>query len=165
MNQETRQGYGQVQKEITEFEAAINNLIASTFSSNPFAIVYKAKGAYLPGYGVSVSFLINIHRAVINTPFGEIRTRNLSPELKRRRIEELKEKLIQTLQDNGADFHQLSKNESVAIVAHVEDRNFPDEPSETKTIVISALKRDLDEFGRKSNRLKEFKQRMKIVEY
>jgi hypothetical protein len=47
----------------------------------------------------------------------------------------------------------------------MEDRNFPDEPSENKTIVLSVLKRDLDEFGNRSDRLKEFKQRMKIVEY
>jgi hypothetical protein len=31
--------------------------------------------------------------------------------------------------------------------------------------VLTALKRDLDELGHRNDRLREFKQRMKIVEY
>jgi len=77
----------------------------------------------------------------------------------------LKEKLIRVLQDNGENFQILRKEEYVTIIAYLEDWNLPDEPSSNKTIVLSALKKDLDEFARRSDRLKEFKQRMKIVEY
>jgi hypothetical protein len=158
--------YAFTQQDILRFEAAVNEVIQSTFSASPFAIVQKAKGAYLQGYGVSIAFLVNIHRAVVNTPFGEIRSRGgMTPDLKRKRIEELKENLIRVLQDSGGAFRQLRKEDYVTIVAFVEDRNFPDEPSASKTIVLSALKKDLDELGRKNDRLKEFKQRMKIVEY
>ncbi|NLT67704.1 MAG: hypothetical protein GXX84_13970 [Acidobacteria bacterium] len=163
--QDGKLDYALAQKDMLKFEMNLNNLISSVFSSNPFAVVQKAKGAYLPGYGASISFLINIHRAVINSPFGEIRTRDLSPELKKRRIEELKEKLIRLLQDSGQEFRQLSRNDCVTIVAHVEDRNFPGEPNSNRIIVLSVLKKDLDEFGRKADRFNEFKQRMKIVEY
>lgn len=81
------------------------------------------------------------------------------------RIEQLKGNLIQLLQNGGTYFPQLRKDERIAIVAFVEDRNFPGEPNANKTIVISVLKRDLDEVGNKLDRAKEFKQRIKIVEY
>jgi hypothetical protein len=129
-------------------------------------LVNKAKGAYLQGYGVSFTFLINIHRAVSRTPFGQVRTKTaVTSDEKMRRIEELKEKLILFLQDSGNSFQQLRKDERVTIVAFVEDRNFPDEPSANKTIIMSTMKKDLDELGHKSDRAREFKQRMKIVEY
>jgi len=166
-NTEARVDYASTRQDIQRFESAVNEVVFSTFSANSFAVVQKAKGAYLEGYGVSFAFLVNIHRAVVNTPFGEvIRSRvEATPELKKRRIEELKEKLIRVLQNNGDIFRQLPGEDWVTIVAYIEDRNFPGEPSENKTIVMSALKKDLDEFGNRSERLKEFKQRIKIVEY
>jgi hypothetical protein len=158
--------YAALQQDILKFETVVNGVINSAFSSSPFAVVQKAKGAYLQGYGISLAFLINIHRAVVHTPFGDTRTGiDMTPELKKQRIEELKERLIQMLQESSDSFHALRKEDYVTIVAFIEDRNFPDEPSGNKTIVLSALKKDLDELGRRSERLKEFKQRMKIVEY
>jgi len=158
--------YAALRQDILKFEAIVNQTINSAFSASPFAVVQKAKGAYLQGYGISLTFLINIHRAVVHTPFGDARTGiDMTPELKKQRIEELKERLIQMLLDNGDNFRSLRKEDYVTIVAFIEDRNFPDEPSGNKTIVLSALKKDLDELGRRNERLKEFKQRMKIVEY
>jgi hypothetical protein len=153
------------QKEILKFEGMIDSIISTAFGSNPFALVQKTKGAYLPEYGISLSFLINIHRAVVISPFGALRKRDISAEMKRQRIEELKEKLIRALQENGANISQLKKNERITIIAYIEDRNFPDEPNSSKTMVMSVLKKDLDEFRGKLDRTKEFKQRMKIVEY
>jgi hypothetical protein len=162
---ETKIDYSSTQQDIFRFENVVNDVINSTFSSSPIVVVQTAKGAYT-GYGISVFFRVNIHRAVVNTPFGQVRSRaEISPELKKKRIEELKEKLIRALQENGYNFRQLRKEDCVSIVAFIEDRNFPDEPNENKTIVMSAFKKDLDELGRKTDRLKEFKQRMKIVEY
>jgi hypothetical protein len=161
-----RVDYAATNQEIQKFEAVINNVITSAFSSSPFAVVQKTKGAYLQGYGISFSFLINIHRAVVSTPFGQFRSREeATPELKKRRIEELKEKLIWALQDNGEIFRQLRKEYYVTIIAFFEDRNIPDEPNNNKTLVLSALKKDLDEFSHKSDRLTQFKQRIKIIEY
>jgi len=159
--------YGMAQQDILRFEMVINGVLNSTFSSSPFAVVQKAKGAYLPGYGISLSFLINIHRAVINTPFGQVvrSGEGISPELKKRRIEELKEKLIRVLQENGDSFRQLRNDDYVTVVGFFEDRNIPDEPNANKTIVLSVFKKDLDELGHKAERFKEFRQRMKIVEY
>jgi hypothetical protein len=155
-----------VHEGILKFEDVINEVINSTFSSNPFAVVQKAKGAYLEGYGVGFTFLINIHRATIHTPFGQVQTRYaVSSDVKMRRIEELKDRLIQKLQDSGGNFPQLRKDERVAIIAYIEDRNFPGESNANRTIIMNALKKDLDELGHKNDRLKEFRQRVKIVEY
>jgi hypothetical protein len=158
--------YAATRREIQNFEAILNDVISSTFSSSSFALVQKPKGVYLQGYGVTLSFLINIHRAVLNTPFGEIRQgADVTPELKKRRIEDLKEKLVRVLLDNGDSLRQLRKDELVAIVAFFEDRSFPDEPNENKTLILSVQKKDLDELAHKDDRWKEFKQRMRIVEY
>jgi hypothetical protein len=166
-NSENKVDYASAQQDILKFETVVNAVINSTFSSSPFAVVQKAKGVYLEGYGVSFAFLVNIHRAVINTPFGQVRRSGfaVTPELKKRRIEELKDNLIRALQQNGEIFQQLQEADHVTIIAFIEDRNFPDEPSGNKTVVLSALKKDLDELGNKNDRFKEFKQRMKIVEY
>jgi hypothetical protein len=162
---DTKVDYASLQQGIVSFEAVISNMITSTFSSNPFAIVQKPKGVYLDGYGLAFAFLVNVHTAVVYTPFGAIQKGNVTPELKQKLIQDLKEKLIRTLQDNSDIFKKLPREDWVTIVAYMEDRNIPDEPNANKTVVLSALKKDLDELGHKSDRLKEFRLRMKIVEY
>lgn len=162
---EVKVDYAAVQQGIVSFEGVITNSINSTFSSNPFAIVQKPKGVYLDGYGLTFAFLINIHTAVINTPFGAIQRGKVTPELKQKLIQDLREKLIRTLQDNSDVFSSLPREDCVTIVVYIEDRNIPDEPNANKTVVLSAQKKDLDELGHKSDRLKEFRMRMKIVEY
>jgi hypothetical protein len=158
--------YASAQQGILKFEALVDNVINSTFSSTPFALVQKTKGAYLEGYGLSFAFLVDIHRAMLNTPFGQIkRAAATSPELKKQRIDELREHLIKALQENGESFRRLRKEDCVTIIAFIEDRNFPDEPNANKTIILTALKKDIDEFGHQQERFQDFKKRIKIVEY
>jgi hypothetical protein len=152
--------------EIEQFGAMLSNVVSASFNSSPFALVQKPKGAYLQGYGVAFQFVVNIHRAVLNTPFGQMRRGNeITPEAKKRLIDDLKEKLIQTLSDNGASLVQLKGEDTVSIVAFIEDQKIPDEPNENKVITISVLKKDLDELAGKADRINEFKQRIKIIEY
>ncbi len=163
---EIKVDYAATRKEIRNFEVVLTNVINSTVNTGSFALVQVPKGVYLQGYGVTISFLINIHRAVLRTPFGDIRQGvEVTPELKKKRIAELKDKLIKALLDNGDSLRQLRKEDYVTIVAFFEDRNFPDEPSENKTLVLSILKKDLDELAHRDDRRAEFIQRMKIVEY
>lgn len=152
-------------QEIQNFEGIINGVLNESFS-NPFGLIQEPKGAYLPGYGHMFSFLVNIHRAVINTPFGKYtRSNPISPEEKKKRIEDVKDKLIRLLLNRGESFRQVRADESVTIVAFFEDRNFPEEASQNRTIVMSATKKDLDDFAKKQDQWQEFKQRMTIVEY
>jgi len=157
--------YASARREIQRFEALINETVSTAFKA-PYALSQKAKGAYLQGYGVTFSFLVNIHRALVSTPFGDVRrSEDVTPEQKKRRIEDLKEKLVWVMQDNGGSLHQLRRDEAVTIIAFFEDRNFPDEENQNKTVVLSVLKKDLDELAGKNDRSGEFKQRMRIVEY
>ncbi len=156
----------QIRSEIRSFETVLNKAITASFSVSPFAVVQKVKGVYLPGYGMSFSFLINIHTAMLSTPFGEVRRAGaVTPEQKKQRIKDLLEKLTVDLQNSGAGFRQLRKDEFVTIVAFIEDRNFPDEANQNKTVLISATERDLEEFAGQANRFQEFKQRVKTIEY
>lgn len=163
---ETQVDYPAARKEISQFETATNQLLGESFGASTYAIVQRTKGVYLPGYGVTFSFLVNIHRAVLTTPFGTMPRRDAdTPEQKKRRIEDLKNKLVGLLQDRALTFTQLRRDDSIAIVAFFEDQNFPDEENQNKTIVLSILKKDADEIGRREDRAREFRQRMKILEY
>jgi hypothetical protein len=150
-------------QEIRNFEATLNEALQA-FVKDFLGIRDNPRGAYLPEYGVNFTFAIDIRRAIINTPFGEVHRRQATAEQKRQRIEELKETLVRLLQDNGKKFQQLDKEDCVSIVAFIDDKNFL-EPGANKTIVLRALKKDLDELGDSKDRLNEFKQRIKIVEY
>jgi len=163
---DTRIDYNRVRREIQTLEAVINGVINSMFSNTPFALTQKTKGAYLKGYGFIFNFLVDIHRAVINTPFG---TARVYPEImleeKKKRMEEVKEKLARVIFDSGDGLRQLPRDESVTIVAFFQDRSFPDEESISRTIVMRAFKKDIDELARKENRFKDLKQRIEVIEY
>jgi hypothetical protein len=165
MGADPRPDYTSARREIQAFESALNDVITETFNKAPFAVYQKAKGAYLQGYGMAFSFMVNIHVAMINTPFGKYQRPDASPEQKRRQIEMLKERLILVLLQRGDVLNQMPRSETVSIIGYFEDRNFPDEESQNKTVILSLIRKDLDEFVHKEDRLKEFKQRMKIIEY
>ena len=160
-----RPDYPSARREIQTFENALNDAISETFNKAPFAVYQKAKGAYLQGYGMAFSFMVNIHVAMINTPFGKYQRADASPEQKRRQIEMLKERLIQVVFQKGDALSQVPKSETVSVIGFFEDRNFPDEESQNKTVIMSISRKDLDDFGHKEERFKEFRQRLKIVEY
>jgi hypothetical protein len=152
-------------REIQGFETVIDGAIRDTFS-NPFGLVNKPKGAYLPGYGQIFNFVVNIQRAVIKTPFGEYRSgQTVTPTEKKQRIEDLKDRLVRVLLDQGDNLSQLGATECITIIAFFEDRNFPDEEKQDRTVVLTASRKDLNEWAHKADRWKEFKQRMKIIEY
>jgi hypothetical protein len=156
---EVKVDYATARREIVGFESILNKAIAPTFVSSPFGLVQKPKGVYLPGYGVTFTLLINVHRVVVDTPFGQIKRGEINPELKKKIVEDIKDQLIRTILENGASLSQVRKEDSVTVVAFVEDQNFPDEPNQNKTIVLSVLKRDFE-----SNSGKD-RQRIKILEY
>ncbi len=162
---EPKVDYAAARREIQSVESAINALLNATFA-NPFGLVNRTKGVYLPGYGQVFNFLINIQRAVISTPFGEYASgQEITPAQKRKRIDELKDRLVRLMMQHGPALQQVRPNELVTVVAFFEDRNFPDEESQNRTIVLSAVKRDLEEWASRQDKWLEFKQRMKIIEY
>jgi hypothetical protein len=160
-----RPDYPAVNLEIQKFEARVNKTILGVFDNNRTVMTGIAKGAYLQGYGLALSFTVNIYRGMLETPFGRVQTDDMTPDQKRRRVEDLKEKLSRILFETGANLKQIRGEDTIAIIGFIEDRNFLGEPNQSKTVVLSVLKRDLDDASHKEDPWKEFKSRMKIVEY
>jgi len=156
--------YAAVSREIRGFEAIVNKALGAAFNGAPFAVYQQAKGVYLQGYGATFCFTINIHRALV-TPFGVVGGKDTTPEQKRRRIEDLKDRLSRILLENGEDLKQLRKEDTITIVGFFEDRNFPEEPNQNKTVILSVIKKDLENVIRAEDRWREFKLRMKSFEY
>jgi multidrug efflux pump subunit AcrB len=125
----------------------------------------KAKGAYVPGYGVTFSFTVNIFRGALATPFGTVQTQDLTPAQKLRRIEDVKEKMSRVLLENGPSLRQVRLEDWITIEGFFDDRDFVGESNQSRTVILSIRKKDLDEACRAEDRWKEFKQRMKTVEY
>ena len=108
-----------------------------------------------PPYNEEVSFLpVDEQLAYLKKGFAEII-----------REEDLKERLIQTLYQKGGSLKQVPKEESVTIIMFIEDRNFMDEENQNKTFILSATRKDLEELAQGEDRSREFRQRMKIIEY
>ncbi len=155
--------YSQVRPCIQSFELALSEAINSSFP-NQLGIMQKPRGAYLRGFGYEFSFLLDIRRA-IQTPFGPLNNDpDKTPEQRKQRVENFKDNLVRLLLSNGRGMAQLQPNESIAIIAHFDEFN-PAEGVTSKTLILSVLKKDLDEIGNKQDRFNEFKQRVKTVEY
>jgi len=158
--------YAQVRPFIQGYEAAINDVISSTFT-NPFGLVQQPKGVYLPGYGYTFSFLVNIRRGMIQTPFGAYAPdSDIGPEQIKQRIDGLKDKLVRVLLSSQSITAKLEGDESISIIAFIKESDpLSPETDVNKTLIMSILKSDLQELSSKPDRINEFKQRVKIVEY
>ncbi len=154
---------GALKKEILLFERTLD-IKLSQIPNAMLAVVDRTKGVYLKGYGIVFTFLVNINRAVIRTPFGDRPVgKRQTAEDKRRRIQEIREMLLTALKEDPGAFKLLDANDAVAIVAHFEDSNELDDAKRNKTIVLRILKRDLDTY--KSYGYEKFKERVVIDEY
>jgi hypothetical protein len=163
---EARIDYPRASRDIQQLEVAINDAISETFS-NPFGLVHKPKGGYLWGYGYVFTFVVNIKWGMTPTPFGNLRTGpDITAEEKKQRIDGLKDKLVLVLFRSGSGLAKLQQGESVAIMGFFEDSNpLIPEGQANKTLILSVLKSDLDQFANKQERFNEFKQKVKTIEY
>lgn len=147
------------------FERIVSEVVKQNFT-HPFAFPAEPEGVYLNGYGVVVSFHLNINRSFIRTPFGDKRIRGMEETRStEEQIQILRTALISCLADYGITFKQLTGEDRIAVSAHVEDRNELD-PSKNRTIVLlSVSKSDVERYARKEISLEEFKRRVESVLY
>jgi hypothetical protein len=162
---EYRPDYPSMRREIQGFETVMDKTIRAIFGGSKLPVTAKPMGVYLSGYGVAFSYTVNVYRGALSTPFGAVQGEEFTPEQKRRLIEDVKENLSKVLFENGVSLRQIRGDDAITIVGFFEDRNFPEERNQIKTVVMSILKKDLDEASRAEDRWKEFKMRMKAVEY
>ncbi len=146
------------------FERIVGEILIQNFP-NPFAVTGEAEGSYLEGYGVVVSFHLNINRSRIRTPFGEIPARTEGQLSKAEQLRVLKDAMVRCLADFGASFKQLTAQDRLSISAHVEDRNELDASKQTTILVISSSKPDLDLLTTEKISFEQFEQRISVLEY
>ena len=146
------------------FERIVGEILSQNFP-NPFAVTGEAEGSYLEGYGVVVSFHLNINRSRIRTPFGEIPARTEGQLSKAEQLRVLKDAMVRCLADYGAAFKQLTPQSRLSISAHVEDRNELDSTKKTTVVVISTFKEDLDLLTTEKISFEQFEQRISVLEY
>ncbi|HKS96688.1 MAG TPA: hypothetical protein VJV74_11245 [Terriglobia bacterium] len=147
------------------FEAVINQSVSQTFAP-PFGLLEKAKGAYLPDFGVVFSLEVNLYPTRMPSPFD---TRPLSRtevetarKTKVERIETIKKSVPRLLADHAAALHDVGADETVAVVTHFfevqADGGLPSQ------VVIEVKKSDLDQYVDKKLSYEQLLGKMKIVE-
>ncbi len=155
---------GQLKKNTQIFERIVGEILTQTFP-NPFALTGQVEGSYVQGYGVVVSFHLNINRSRIRTPFGEIPARTEGPRSNAEQLNVLRESMVRCLADYGSAFKQLEAEERISINAHVEDRNELDATKKTTIVVISTSKQDLDLLTTEKISFEQFEDRIRVLQY
>jgi hypothetical protein len=162
--QEPKIDYSQVRAPIQAFEQKIAEIIMAALPG-PLGPMMKPKGAFVAESGYNFIFLVNMDRAVIHSPMGTFANPDaLTPEMKKKKLEALKELLMQLLYSHGPTLPLLKKEKAVTIMGFFEEFT-PENGSLNKTLILSVLKSDIDESVSKQLSFNEFKNRVKIVEY
>lgn len=155
---------GLLKKNTQIFERIVGEILTQNFP-NPFAVTGQAEGSYVQGYGVVVSFHLNINRSRIRTPFGEIPARTEGQRSNPEQLDLLRESMVRCLADYGTSFKQLEAQDRISINAHVEDRNELDATKKTTVVVISTSKADLDLLTTEKITFEQFEDRIRVLQY
>ena len=155
--------YRQMRNEIEIFETILHTSIKNEFN-HPLALVSEPQGSYLPGYGVNFSFLLNINRDEVTTPFG-VRKFNQSGHARADKLRLIREMMLKLLGEYGNAVTQLTGDENFSVSAHLEDRTslVPNEREEV--LVFRVAKKTLADYSARKIDLKQFRERVEIIEY
>jgi len=154
-----------VKRDTAVFEKIVGEVLTQNFSS-PFAITAEPRGAYLQGYGLSVSFQLNINRGTIRTPFGTMRApASVNQRNREQQIRLVRETMTQCLADYGHSLKQLGPHDHITIQAHIQDRNELDPAKSTTVLVMSVLKDDLNLLATRKISPETFKERVHVLMY
>ncbi|MFQ5739457.1 MAG: hypothetical protein ACE5JX_10645 [Acidobacteriota bacterium] len=164
--------FATLKKDTQVFEKIVDERLKQDFS-NPFAITDNPQATYLQGYGVVVSFHLNINRATIRTPWGQIaaprKLGELSTAREARRVASqlgrVRAIMIQCLADFGSSIKQLGGHDRISISARIEDRNELDPLRRRTVVVVTASKDDVDLLRMNRISADKFKERVHILEY
>ncbi len=157
------------------FERIVDERLKQDFS-NPFAITGDPQAAYLQGYGVVVQFHLNINRARIRTPFGEIDApqrlggRSVlsgkpGNDPKKEQLTKVREILMDCLANYAGAIKQLNAHDRISISAHIEDRNELDPVLRKTVIVVTATRDDIDLLAMRKLSNNEFRSKVQVLQY
>jgi hypothetical protein len=154
-----------IREEIGVLESVLNEGLNQSFGG-AFGYLDKARGAYLPGFGVAFSFEINLAPSGTGTPFSPRPTPEslrAQRETAARRREDAKALAQKTLADFGHSLTALDPKESVAIVIHTVGVQ-PD-GVEKNTIVIQCDRQLIDSYRANSIDRATFVRKLSVVGY
>lgn len=159
-----KQDLGKLREQIGVLESVLNQNLTQTFPG-PFGYLDKARGAYLPGYGLVFTFEVNLNpqRPSLG-PFG-----GPPPQTEAQRTAAIKKNRDSALglsQRVLADFgHTLdiAPEESVAVV--IQGSAVGPQGIEKSTLVVRAQKSDIDQFRANAIDRATFLSRIAVVEY
>lgn len=152
-----------VAEQIRGFESLINENLAQTMPG-PFAYLDKARGAYLPGYGIVFTFILNLSSPSFPFETGSTpeRERARQDELNRRR-EQAKAVAQRVLADSGYLLSELAPTESAAIV--IQTVNVKAQSIDRSTIVVRAGKETINAYRANTLDRNAFLHKLQVVEY
>jgi len=157
---------GALKGQMKILEAVINEGLARTFAP-PFGVLEKAKGSYLPDFGVVFSLEVDLYPVRVPSPF-DLRPTSKEELAKARkskleRIGTIKQTVPQLLADHASELRDLSPDDSIAVVVHLFDvpLEADDLPSQ---VVIEVKKRDLDQFWDKKLSQDALRGKMRTLE-
>ncbi len=152
--------------EMKVFEAVINETMVQIFTP-PFGLLEKAKGTYLPDFGVVFTLEVNL------SPVRTLSMFNMQPlskeelaKARKMRLDRLgiiKTTVPRLLADHAAGFREVSSDESVAVVVHLfplpdEDEKLPSQ------IVMEVKKADIDQYSERKLSYEEFEKKVRVTE-
>lgn len=157
--------YRLMRNEIQIFETILRTAIKNEFN-HPLALVNEPRGAYLPGYGVNFTFLLNVNRDEVNTPFGVKRFNSGAAARPRvEKIRTVREMALKLLGDYGNTLTQLTTDESLTITAHIEDRTALVPSEQEEVLVFRVSKKALSDYSMRKIDAKQFRERVETIEY
>jgi hypothetical protein len=163
---ETGPGSRALKAQMKVLEAVINETMGQTFSP-PFGLLEKAKGTYLPNFGVVFSLEVNLYPVRIPNPFD---LRPLSQEelakarkVKLERIRTIEQAVPRLLADHASTLRAIGPDESIAVVVHL--FHFQAEGESLPAQIIMEIKKsDLDQYWDKKLSYDGLREKLKVLE-
>jgi hypothetical protein len=158
--------YTALKGEMRVFSAVIDESMAQTFAP-PFGVLEKAKGTYLPGFGVVFALEVNLHPVPLQDLLlnrsptkGELE-REL--KTKQERIKTIKQTMSRLLAEHARSLREIRPEDHVAVVVHLFDVQGGAGELPTQ-LVVQVDKRDLDQYWEKKLSYEQFLGQVKFLE-
>ncbi len=166
--------FNSLKRDTQVFEKIVDERLKQDFS-NPFAITGDPQAAYLQGYGVVVQFHLNINRARIRTPFGEVEApqraggrgieEKLAGDPKKEQLKRVRQILVECLASYAGAIRQLNAHDRISISAHIEDRNELDPVLRKTVMVVTTTRDDIDLLAMRKISGQDFRTKVQVLEY
>ena len=159
-----KQDLAKLRDQIGVMESVLNQNISQAFPG-PFGYLDKARGAYLPGYGLVFTFEVNLNpRPASLGPFGVDQVQSDKDRVAT--IRKNRQAALELSQRVLADFgHTLEVTPDEWVTIVVQGAALGPQGMEKSTLVVRAQKRDIEQFRANAIDRTAFLNRIAVVEY